>query len=61
MKSERNDFLINTNFLTTTTICLLFFGKKMFALMNTWIIGKNSIEEDFYSHLNMEDITDANY
>ena len=35
--------------------------------MNIWIIGKNFNEtplpgkEHFYSHLNMEDITDANY
>ena len=37
--------------------------------MNIWMIGKNSMnyhylkkkKKDFYSHLNMEDITDADY
>ena len=32
--------------------------------MNTWMIGKNSMkhhEDDFYSDLNMEGITDADY
>ena len=31
--------------------------------MNTWMNGKNSLpeKEDFYSHLYMEDITDAGY
>ena len=35
--------------------------------MNTWMIGKNSIKhpylkkEGFYSHLNMEAVTDADY
>ena len=35
--------------------------------MNTGVIGKNSMKhhyqkkEDFYSHLNMEDITSAGY
>ena len=37
----------------------------MFLLMNIWMIGKKFKEtslpekEDFYSHLNMEDIPDA--
>ena len=40
--------------------------------MNIWMIGKNSMEtakcnylkkkeKDFYSHLNMEDVIDADY
>ena len=35
--------------------------------MNIWMIGKNLMKyhylkkKDFYSHLNMEDITDADY
>ena len=35
----------------------------MFILMNTWMIGNETLPElkDFYSHLNMEDITDADY
>ena len=36
----------------------------MFILMNIWMIGNEtslSELEDFYSHLNMEDITDADY
>ena len=36
----------------------------MFILMNIWMIGNEtslSELEDFYSHLNMEDSTDADY
>ena len=39
----------------------------MFILTNVWMNGKNSMKryylkkEDFYSHLNPEDITDTDY
>ena len=49
MKSKRNEFLIHTNFLTATIISLFYCCKKV------------SEDRDFYSHLNMEDITDADY
>ena len=48
-------------------ISLFYFCEKVFILINTCIIGKKFNEttlpekEDFYSHLNMEDIPDANY
>ena len=43
-----------------------YFCQKVFILMNIWTIGKISmkhryLKKDFYSHLNMEDITDADY
>ena len=50
-----------------TIISLFYCCKKVFILMSIWLIGKNSIghhymkKDDFYSHLNMEDITDADY
>ena len=40
--------------------------EKLFIHINTWIRGKNSMKdnylkkEDFYSYINMEDITAAN-
>ena len=46
---------------------LFYCCEKVLILMNIWIIGKNSNEislpekEDFYSYLNMEQITDADY
>ena len=51
-----NNFLIHTNFLTLIRISLLYYCPKVFILMN--IILKKKI---FYSHLNMEDITDTDY
>ena len=48
MKSYRNDFLVHTNFLT---------------IMDDWKKSNETSlpeKEDFYSHLNIEDITDAN-
>ena len=65
MKNYKNDFLIHTNVLTTTVRKLCYCLKKVFILMNIWMIGKNSMElslpqkEHFYSHLIIEDITDA--
>ena len=48
------------------TISLFYCCKKVFTIMNIWVIGKNyetslPEKEDFYSYLNMEDITDPDY
>ena len=49
------------------SISLFYCCEKIFTHMNTWMIGKSSMKhyyerkEDFYSHLNMEDITDSHY
>ena len=47
--------------------CLLIYG-WLNTWMNTWMVRKNLTKhhflkkkKDFYSHLNMEDITDADY
>ena len=67
MESWRNEFLIHTVFLAMITICLFCCCKNVFIFMNMWIIGKNFNEtslpdkEDFYSHLNIEEITDEYY
>ena len=64
-KIQKNNFLMHTNFLTMTIRTLFYCCKNVFILINIWIIGKNSVEhyylkkKDFYSPLNMEDITDA--
>ena len=58
-------FLIYTCFLTTTMISFFYCCEKIFILMNIWMIGKNSLKlhylkkKDFYIHLNIEDIIDA--
>ena len=46
------------------TISLFYYYEKVFILMNIWMIEKkinetSLPEKDFYSHLNMEDITNA--
>ena len=48
------------------TISLFCYYEKVFILMNIWMIEKkinetSLPEKDFYSHLNMEDITNADY
>ena len=45
------------------SISLFHCCEKVSTHMNIWMIGRNSLpeKEDFYSHLNMEDITDADY
>ena len=43
---------------------LFYSYKKVFTLMNIWMLGKKSMEfekEDFYSHLNIKDICDVGY
>ena len=47
--------LENANIISAFCCC-----KKVFTLINTWMIGKKS-SKDFYSHLNVEDVTDADY
>ena len=39
METSRKDFLIHTNFLTMISISLLYCCKKVFTLMNLWVIG----------------------
>ena len=48
------------------TISLFYYYENVFILTNIWVIEKFHEttlpeKEDFYSHLNMEDITDADY
>ena len=48
------------------TISLFYYYEKLLLLMNIWMIetkiNETSLpEKDFYSHLNMEDITNADY
>ena len=49
------------------TKSLFYYCKKVFILINKWIIGKKLMKhhylkkKDFSSHLNMEDINDPNY
>ena len=59
-------FLIDTNFLTTAKISLFHCCKKVFTIMNILVFEKNSMEhhylkKNFYSHLNLENITYADY
>ena len=65
MKYQKDNFLIYRNFLTMITRSLLL--QKVVYLyedMNDWEkLNETSLpeKEDFYSHLNMEDITNADY
>ena len=55
---------MHTNFLTTTIISLSFCCEKVYECMNDWKkFNETSLseKEGFYGHLNMEDITDADY
>ena len=67
LNTETSDLLKNTHFLTKIPISFFTCYKKLFSHMNIWIIDKNSMEislpqkEDFHSHPNMEDFTDADY
>ena len=40
----KNNFLIYINFLTTAIIILFFCCKKVFVLMNMWMIGKSFVK-----------------
>ena len=62
----KEQFINNTNFLNTTAISSFCCCEKVLILMNKWMIGKNDskhhhLKKYFYSHLNMEDTTDADY
>ena len=67
MKNQTNDLLIQTNFLTMIPISLFYCCEREFILINILMIWKKFNEpllpekEDFYSHLNMDDITDTGY
>ena len=56
-------FLIHTIFLTTAFILLLQKGVFPYEYMDDWETFYKTLskKEHFYSHLNMEDITDADY
>ena len=59
--------LILLIFLTRVSINLFYCCEKVFSPINTWVIEKKFNEaslpekEDFYSHLNMKEITDGDY
>ena len=70
MKGWRNDFLIHTNFwnmiITSLFYCCKFYFIVPYEYMDSWekfnetsLPGKK--KKEFYSHLNMEDIFDADY
>ena len=48
-------------------ISLFYCCEKLFILMKMWMVGKNLVKhlyvkrEEFYNHLSMEHITDADY
>ena len=57
---------MHINVLIMKSISLFCCRKKVFTHMNTWMIGKKFREtlpekEDFYSHLTMENTTDADF
>ena len=45
LMKKRNDFLIHTNFLTTTIISLFYCCGKMLILMN--VVGKSSVKHHY--------------
>ena len=64
MNILRNDFLIHADFLPMISLSLFYCCQKvhLYEYMVGWEnFGEPSLpeKEDFYSHLNMEDITDA--
>ena len=65
MKTLNSYLLIHTIFLTIESICLIYCCQKgvyPYEYMKDWQkFNETSLpeKEDFYSHLNMEDITDA--
>lgn len=67
MKTFRNYFLIYAHFLTMISISSFCCCIKIFILMNVWITGTNWTKpycmkkKDSYSHLNMKDVTNADY
>ena len=57
--------IFNACKISMITISLFYCSEKVFIPMNVWMIEKYSIKTslsekgDFYTHLNMKDITDA--
>ena len=66
-KNLEEQYLIRTSFLTSTIISLFYSfpkGVDLYEYMDDCEkFNETSLpeKEDFYSHLNMEDITDADY
>ena len=62
-KLKKKDFLIHTNLLTPTILSLLLRkGVYPYEYINDWEkINETPEKEDFYKHLNIEDITDVYY
>ena len=60
---KKKDFLIHTNLLTPTILSLLLRkGVYPYEYLNDWEkINETPEKEDFYKHLNIEDITDVYY
>ena len=61
---DTHQFLIHTNHDNNKFVLLLRKGVYPYEYMNNWEkFNEKSLpeKEDFYSHLNMEDITDADY
>ena len=60
---KKKDFLIHTNLLTPTILSLLLRkGVYPYEYINEWEkINETPEKEDFYKHLNIEDITDVYY
>ena len=46
-KMKTKDFLIQTNFLTTTIRSLFYCCEKVFILMNIWMVVKNSMKHHY--------------
>ena len=66
MENYRNYFLIYTNVLTTPIVSLFYKCKRYlsYEYMDDWQKFNEKLlpeKEDFYSHLNMEDVTDVDY
>ena len=67
MKTSRSNFLVHTNFLTMTSVSLsccwekVFFPHEYMVDWEKFSEASTPEKEDFYSYLNMEDITDADY
>ena len=62
MKSQKNDFLIQTNFLTMIRINLFYCCKKVFTLSSKMSMNHHFLKKNiFRGTSNMEDITDAHY
>ena len=67
MNNWKRDLRIHSSFLIMILTNLFCYKERLSIRMNTWIAGKDLIKnllperEDFYSRLNIKDITDADY